>query len=137
MKKKKIFYTNYDLFAKRVGILSEESLQALGWKCDNGNRICFSQLQELINFVEKLNNPSNAERFIEGKKAIPKKYHICTDYDASDAEEAYSEQNNVDEGIRVVATIMTNDVGYVNRMDYFLCDGDADQSLYLEEIEEI
>jgi hypothetical protein len=141
-KKKVTFYKDYNKFAKRVGILEEEELEALGWKCDNGNRICTSKLEELKKFVAKLNRkPSNAEKFILGKsKKKQKKYHICTDYDACEAEDSYCEEKGIDpedEERRVVATVMDNRIGFVNRMDYFLCDGDDDENISLEEIEEI
>lgn len=140
-KKKPSHYTNYNKFAKRVGILEEEQLEALGWECDNGNRICFSQIDKLLAFVEKLNQqPSNAEKFIIGTKKKAKKYHICTEYDACEAEEEYCNENGIDpddEDRRVVATVMDNRIGFVNRMDYFLCDGDDDENITLTEIEEV
>lgn len=141
-------FDNYDKFSERVGILSEKELKKLGWNCDNGNRICFSQLNELIDFVDKLNNPPpgelfvmNSKRIIEGKKQIKlKKYHIATDFDASSLEDEYCVQHGIDPDtneLKVVATCISNTISYVNRMDYYLCDGDPDPELILEEIEEI
>ena len=144
-KKKKIAkvrYTDSASFDERVGLLNEEQLTALGWKCDNGNRICPSQLKELQKFVDKLNKAHrNAEKFILGKsKKKQKKYHICTEYDSCEAEASYCEEKGIDpedEERKVVATVMDNRIGFVNRMDYFLCDGDDDENISLEEIEEI
>jgi len=137
---KKTLYKDYSKFAKKIGILDEEQLTKLGWKCDNGNRICFSQLNKLLDFVDELNKPTNAEHFIVGKNFKIKKYHIATDLDAGDLESSYCEENNIDpedEGIRVVGTCIVNESVYVNRMDYYLCDGDSDVRLTLEEVEEI
>lgn len=142
-KKKKIAkvrYTESSAFDKRVGLLDEEQLTALGWECDNGYRICYSQLDKLLKFVDKLNNPSNAEKFIDGKKVKRKKYHIATDLDACGLEDAYCKKHGIDpedEERRVVATSIVNRIARVNRMDYFLCDGDDNPDIYLEEVEEI
>ena len=129
-------YTNEDKFDKNVGILSEEQLVALGWDADNGNRICYSKHAELVKFIEKLN--SHSIQFIKGGKV--KKYHIATDVDAGDLEAEYMEKHGIDEDDedrRVVASNILNRVAFVNRMDYFLCDGDDNEDLYLEFVEEI
>ena len=129
-------YTNYDKFAKKVGILSEEQLVALGWDADNGNRICYSKHAELVKFIEKLN--SHSIQFIKGGKV--KKYHIATDVDAGDLEAEYMGKHGIDEDDedrRVVESNILNRVAFVNRMDYFLCDGDDNEDLYLEFVEEI
>ena len=129
-------YTDYEKFADKIGILSEEQLIALGWTPDNGNRICFSKHKELVKFIEKLN--SQSMQFIKGEK--PKKYHIATDLDAGEIEASYCEEHGIDEDDedrRVVADSIVNCVAYVNRMDYFLCDGDDDEELFLEFAEEV
>ena len=92
-------------FDKRVGLLSEEDLVELGWKVDNGNRICFSREEELDAFIKKLNSNPNG-----------KKYHIATHVEADD--DSY---------------VVVNYKARVNRLDYFLCDGDQDPDLTLEE----
>ena len=132
-------YTDYSEFAKRVGILEEEDLEKLGWPCDNGNRICCSKHTELVKFMNKLNKPSNAEKFILGKKTkAKKKYHIATDLDAGDLEGEYVDKHGIKEdengSTNVFAIDIVNRVAYVNRMDYFLCDGDANEDLCLAEI---
>lgn len=139
-RKKPMLYKNYEKFAKRVGILEEEALKALGWKCDNGNRISTYQLADLRRFVENLNKaPSNAEKFILGKsKKKQKHYHICTDYDSSELEDSYCKEKGIDpEEGSVFATVMDNRVGFVNRMDYLLCDGEDNEGICLEEIEDL
>ena len=124
-------FTNQE-FSERVGILEEEELEKLGWECDNGNRICYSRQKELVEFVEKLN--SQAIQFIKGGK--PKKYHIATDLDPCELEECYREDKGLDEEAQVVGCSIVNRIAYVNRLDFFLCDGDDDEDLYLEEVEE-
>jgi len=132
-------YTDYDKFAEKIGILSEDELIALGWDADNGNRICCSKHEELWEFVEKLN--SNAIDFIKGGKG--KKYHIATDLDSCGLEDRYREEEGLDDGEGlapedgVVADSIVNCVAYVNRMDYFLCDGDDNEELFLEFVEEV
>jgi predicted transposase YbfD/YdcC len=131
-------YNNYFKFAKRVGILEEEELAALGWKCDNGNRICFSKLNQLIAFMDKLNAPSNAEKFIAGKKVKTKKrYHLATDLDAGELEDEYRRSNGISDEVSVFATQIVNRMAYVNRMDYYLCNGDDNEDIYLAEVEEM
>ena len=128
-------YTDYDKFSERIGILDEDQLIALGWDADNGNRICYSRHEELVQFMEKLN--SNAIDFIKGGEG--KKYHIATDLDAGGVEGAYCEAHNIDadSDITVIADSIVNKVAFVNRMDYFLCDGDANEDLFLECAEEM
>lgn len=129
-------FTDYEKFAERVGLLDEDQLIALGWPADNGNRICYSRHEELVAFIDKLN--SNALDFITDGKA--KKYHIATDLDSGDLEWNYCEEHKIaedDENRRVVGDSIVNRVAYVNRMDYFLCDGDADDDLFLEFVEEV
>jgi len=129
-------FTDYDEFEQRVGILSEEQLIELGWDADNGNRICYSKHDELVAFVEKLNQQSI--QFIKGK--TPKKYHIATDLDSGDLEAEYCSEHGIDpedEDRRVVADSIVNRIARVNRMDYFLCDGDDNPDLYLEFVEEV
>lgn len=115
-------------FDKRVGLLNEEQLLELGWECDNGNRICFSQAQKLLDFMNALNAKGG------------KQYHIATDLLADELEADYCEENNIDpddENRRVVAELVVNRMAYVNRMDYYLCDGDDDEELYLRFVEEL
>jgi len=129
-------YTDYEKFAEKVGLLDEEQLIALGWKPDNGNRICYSQHEKLVKFIEKLN--SQSIQFIKG--GTPKKYHIATDLDAGDLEFNYCQKNGIaqdDEDRRVFGASIVNRVAYVNRMDYFLCDGDDNEELFLEFVEEV
>lgn len=129
-------YTDYDEFVERVGLLDEDQLIALGWPADNGNRICYSRHEELVKFIEKLN--SQSIQFIKG--GTPKKYHIATDLDSGDLEWNYCEKHGIaedDEDRRVVGDSIVNRVAYVNRMDYFLCEGDADEDLFLEFVEEV
>ena len=129
-------FTDYEKFEERVGLLSEEELIALGWPVDNGNRICYSRHEELVKFIAKLN--SNSLDFIKGGEG--KRYHIATDLDSGDLEWNYCEEHGIaedGEDRRVVGDSIVNRVSYVNRMDYFLCDGDADEDLYLEFVEEV
>jgi len=129
-------YTDYDKFVEKIGILSEEQLIALGWTPDNGNRICYSRYNELIKFMNKLN--SNSIDFI--KDGGGKKYHIATDLDSCDLEASYCDEHGIDVETNtgmVVADSIVNCVAYVNRMDYYLCDGNADEELYLEFVEEV
>lgn len=106
---KTVKYTDSCKFDEVVGVLSEEELIELGWPVDNGNRICFSQYEQLKEFVDFL----NAINF-EGEQ-----YHIATDIDPCSDE---------------VMAITVNNVAYVNRLDYYLCKGDDDEELYLEEL---
>jgi len=124
-------YMDYDKFTEKIGILSEEELIALGWDADNGNRICYSKHEELVAFIDKLNN--QAIQFIKGGK--PKKYHIATDLDSCDLEEDYREEHGLTEDDGVVGDYIVNRVAYVNRMDYYLCDGDDNEELYLRYVE--
>ncbi len=123
-----MLYTDYYEFAEKVGIVDADGLEKLGFKNDNDNRICTSRLQELKEFVSKLNTQSI--QFIKGAES--KRYHIATDLDASDLEEYDDDDERLS-----VATCIANEIHFVNRMDYFLCDGDADSKLYLEEVEEV
>lgn len=118
-------FTDCDSFDKKVGLLSEEDLEKLGWPdVDNGNRICISRLPELKDFVEKLN--TNSVRFATGKT---KKYHIATDLNADDLE-------SDDEGSEIGrGTCVVNSIAFVNRMDYYLCDGDDNEEIFLEELD--
>jgi len=129
-------YTDYEKFAEKIGILSEEELIALGWPADNGNRICYSRYEELVKFINKLE--SQAVDFITDGKG-KKKYHIATDLDACCLEDEYKDEHRIDEDDdrRVVADYIVNCVAYVNRMDYFLCDGDDNEDLFLEFVEEV
>ncbi len=122
-----------DKFYERVGILDEEQLVALGWDADNGNRICYSQHAKLVAFIEKLN--SQSIQFIKG--GTPKKYHIATALDSCELEEEYREEHNLGEEATIVGESIVNRVAYVNRMDYYLCDGDDDEELYLSFVEEL
>jgi len=126
-------YMDYDKFAEKIGLLSEEQLIALGWDADNGNRICYSKHEELVVFIDKLN--SNAIDFIKDGKA--KKYHIATALDSCDLEDEYREEHNLGEDDGVIADSIVNRIAYVNRMDYYLCDGDNDDELYLSFVEEV
>jgi len=130
-----MLYTNYDKFAKRIGILNEKQLKKVGWpNVDNANRICTSRLEELKQFVDMLNG--NSRRFIDNDK---KMYHIATEIDAGELEENYCVEHGIkdDEERRVVGTCICNNIAYVNRMDYYLCKGDANEELFLEEVEEL
>jgi len=138
-------YTDYDSFAEKVGILSEEELIALGWECDNGNRICTSKLAELKIFVKKLN--SQAIQFITGDSYV--KYHIATDLQSGGVEDTAiekfckknkikaDEDGNYPEGINAWGVSIVNRVAYCDRLDYFLCNGDANEDLFLEEVFEV
>ena len=128
-------YTDYDKFSERIGILTRDQLISLGWDADNGNRICYSRLAELLNFVEKLN--SNSINFIKGDTG--KRYHIATDLDTGGLEDTYFQKHNLDYSydVPVAADYIVNRIAYLNRIDYFLCDGDDNESLYLESIEEV
>ena len=96
--------SDYEEFARIVGLIEEDELEALGWPIDNGNRICFSQTQKLLDFIKKLN-----------AKPDGKKYHIATHVDG-DAD-----------------YVVVNRMAYVNRVDYFLCDGSDDPDITLSE----
>ena len=109
-------YTDSLEFDKAVGVLSEEELVELGWPVDNANRICFTQLQLLGEFVEFLNIIN-----YEGEQ-----YHIATDLDPCGLDD--------DEGM-VGLSSTVNCIAFVNRLDQYLCKGDDDEMIYLAETE--
>jgi len=120
------FYTNSTKFDKKIGLLEEEDLIALGWDADNGNRICYSKHEELWDFIEFLNAIPDGER-----------YHIATDLDSCDIEENFREENGLTEDDLVAGDSIVNTIAFVNRMDYYLCNGDSNDELYLESAEEV
>ena len=134
-------YTDYSKFAEKIGILEEEELIALGWYADNGNRICYSKHEELVDFIDKLNTKSID--FI--KDGNGKQYHIATDLDAGGIEheaiQKFCKENKIaekdSEDVHAYCSSIVNKVSFVNRMDYFLCSGDADEDLFLEEVSEV
>ena len=133
-------FTNYDEFKKRTGLIDEDSkLIELGaaefvGESDNG-RFDTSLLAGLKNFCKK--HPQ---------------FHIATL--TSDSDDAESEElarraaaknldwNKMDEDEResfreseeIYALTIDNSIRFVNRMDYYLADGSADENLFLQEI---
>lgn len=105
---KQLKYTDSIEFDKAVGVLDEDQLIELGWPVNNGNRICYSQHQQLMELIEILNAEPNGE-----------KYHIATDINP------YSDE-------LIACTV--NRVAYCDRLDYYLCKGDDDENIYLEEL---
>ena len=101
-------FKDCDKFAERVGILSCEQISELGLNCDSEGRFEISQLGELKRFCE-----SNSQ------------YHIATL--TSDGDDCNIEG--------AVCITISNSIRRVNREMFYLCNGDDNPDIFLEEID--
>lgn len=133
-------YDDYDAFQAETGLIDEdEKLAAIGavafiGKPDNG-RFCTSLLGKLKEFC-----------------ALHPQYHIATiTSDSDEAESTECERRAAEKGLNwetmsddeceefrqseeIYATTIDNRIRFVNRMDFYLADGNADPNIFLVEV---
>ena len=101
-------FEDYEEFIEVVQPLEEDELVQLGFQPENQNQLGFDLLDELRVFCK--NNPD---------------YHIATITSDGDSHDVDGE----------FCFTISNSIRRVNRMAYLLCKGDANESIFLEEID--
>lgn len=133
-------YTDYDEFQKRTGLIdNDKKLSEIGatsfiGESENGGfpPACIAELVEFCRrnpkyHIATLTCDSDDTEWMELEKRA-KANGLDLENMTDDEQETFREREGV------FALTINNKIRIVNRMDYYLADGDADGNLFLEEI---